>query len=310
MPHTFNNISLSETETYIIQVKGNHYKMLKDYYYLTKPGIIYGNAINTTGGFLLASKGNVNFSLFLAVLVGTALVIASACVFNNYIDQEIDQKMARTKKRALVTGAITDGYALIFASLLGVFGFAVLTMFTNNLTVLIGLLAMLTYIVFYGIGKRRSVHGTLIGSFAGAAPPMAGYCAAAGYFDLGALLVGLILILWQMPHFYAIAMYRREDYANAGIPVLPVKKGLQITKLTIVMYIMSFTLATISLTIYGYTGFIFLIVMSSFGLGWLLLGLQDFNKNNHTEWARKMFHFSLIVILALSVMMSVGPLLP
>lgn len=284
--------------------------MLKDYYRLTKPGIIYGNLITTTGGFMLASAGKVNVGLLAAVLAGTALVIASACVFNNYIDADIDRKMARTQTRALVTGAIKEGYALLYASLLGVVGFTILALFTNELTVFVGLIAVITYVGLYSVGKRRSVHGTLVGSIAGAAPPVAGYCAAIGYFDLGALLVGLILILWQMPHFYSIAMYRKKDYASAGLPVLPVKKGVQITKFTIIMYILSFTLATLLLTIYNYTGLVFMTVMSLFGLGWLYLGLQDLNKTNHEEWAKKMFYFSLIVILVLSVMLSVGPILP
>lgn len=284
--------------------------MLKDYYRLTKPGIIYGNLVTTTGGFMLASAGNVNITSLVAVLAGTALVIASACVFNNYIDTDIDRKMARTKQRALVTGAIKEGYALLYASFLGLAGFAILALFTNELTVTVGLIAVITYVGLYSVGKRRSVHGTFIGSIAGASPPVAGYLAASGRFDLGAFLVGVILILWQMPHFYAIAMYRKKDYAAAGLPVLPVKKGFKITRYTIVMYIMSFTLVTLLLTNYGYTGFIFMTVMSLIGLGWLFLGLQKVEEDQQVSWARQMFLFSLIVIAVLSVMLALGPLLP
>lgn len=283
--------------------------MLKDYYLMTKPGIIYGNLLTTVGGYMLASAGRINLTLLSALLVGTSLVIASACVFNNYIDRDIDQKMARTKDRALATGQISNGNALTFASVLGVGGFLILVSFTNDLTVFIALFALVTYVVLYSIGKRFTVYGTSIGSLAGAAPPVAGYCAASGRFDMGAILLGLILVLWQMPHFYAIALNRQDDYAAAGIPVLPLKKSIQFTKVAILLYIMSFTLSTQLLSLYGYTGFTFLVVMAASGLGWLWLGINEYNTKTKS-WAKNMFKFSLIVILLFSVTLAATPLLP
>ena len=206
--------------------------MIKTYYLLTKPGIIYGNSINTAGGFLLAAKGVIDPLLFLAALIGTAFVIGSACVFNNYIDREIDEKMARTKKRALVTGDIPVKNALIFGTLLGILGFLILFSYTNLLTGVIGVIGVVMYVVVYGYFKRRTVHGTLIGSISGAIPPVAGYTAVTNLIDTGAILLFLILVFWQMPHFYAIAVYRIEDYKKAGIPVLSVVKGIPTTKKT------------------------------------------------------------------------------
>ncbi len=161
----------------------------KAYYQLTKPGIIYGNLLNTASGFLLASKWHFGFGLLLATLGGTALVIASACVINNFLDREIDAKMARTKKRALVSGSISGPRALICASLLGLLGFVILGVRTNRLTFGLGVLALFTYVVLYGIAKRRSVHGTVVGSIAGALPPVAGYTAVTNHLDSGALIL-------------------------------------------------------------------------------------------------------------------------
>jgi protoheme IX farnesyltransferase len=284
--------------------------LFKAYYRLTKPGIIYGNLLTAAAGFLFAARWHIHWLLFLSTLIGTALVIASACVINNYIDRGIDKKMARTKRRALAVGAMSATRALIFATVLGLGGFDLLILRTNGLTVLIGAVAFLVYIGLYGYGKRKSVHGTLIGSIAGAAPIVAGYCAVTDRFNGAALLLFLIMAAWQMPHFYAIAMYRSDDYRSAGLPVLPLHKNMQAAKLQIVLYIIAFIVATSLLAVLGYTGYIFLIVMLLIGLAWLYKGLRGYGAKDDAAWARNMFFFSLIVVLVLSVMTAVGPLLP
>ena len=286
--------------------------MFKEYYRLTKPGIIYGNSINAAMGFAFASVLAWAFDLWLllAVLGGTALVIASGCVFNNYIDRGIDQHMKRTQKRALVRGRVSGRNALIYATLLGIAGFTTLALWTNWLTVLIGVIGYIDYIVLYGYFKRKSVHGTLVGAISGAMPPVAGYCAVTGQFDTAALLLFLILAAWQMPHFYAIAMYRQKDYAAAGIPVLPVAKNTQQTKIQIFVYVCLFILATILMSTFGYTGLIYLGVMTVLGAYWLQLAVQGFSAPDEIKWARKMFFFSLIVTLVVAVMLPLGALLP
>ncbi|HUD07130.1 MAG TPA: heme o synthase [Candidatus Saccharimonadales bacterium] len=279
---------------------------LKTYYRLTKPGIIYGNLITATGGFLLASKGHIHFLLLLETLIGISLVIGSGCVFNNYIDRGIDKKMSRTSKRALVIGDLSSRAAIIYGTVLGILGTLILSVYTNWLTVCIGLIAFLVYVVFYGISKRRSVHGTVVGSIAGAAPITAGYCAVTGQFNGAAVILFLILVLWQMPHFYSIAMYRFDDYKNAGLPVLPVKKGMYATKLRIIIYIIAYAVAVSLLSIFGYAGYSYLVVTLAFALVWLWLGLKGFRTSNDKLWARRMFFFSLIVIIALPVMLSLN----
>jgi protoheme IX farnesyltransferase len=280
--------------------------VFRRYYNLTKPGIIRGNLLNATGGFLLASTYRIDLFLLLATLGGTALVIACGCVLNNIIDREVDAKMKRTKDRALVKGDISVKNALLYATFLGLAGFVILLVFTNVLTASIGLIALFMYVVVYGYFKRRSPVGTLVGTIPGALPPVAGYTAATGHLDKAAWLIFIILAAWQMAHFYSIAMYRQKDYKNAGIPVMPVVHGIARTKLSVMGYIIAFIAATTLLTVFGYTGYIYLTVMLGLGLAWLILGLRNYNSMDAVKWGKSMFLFSLTVILSLAVMLSVG----
>lgn len=284
--------------------------MFKAYYRLTKPGIIYGNLLTAAGGFLLASKRDIDPLLMLALLAGTAFVIGSACVINNYIDRGIDKKMARTKLRPLISGQIKGSHALIYGTVLGVAGFGILALWTNSLTVLVGAIGFIDYLVLYSIWKRRSTLGTIVGSISGATPITAGYTAVTGEFDAAALLLFLILVFWQMPHFYSIAIRRRQDYTAAGLPVLPVAKNILIAKQHIVFYIASFIVATTLLAVMGYTGIVYLGIMLFFGLRWIVLAFQGFGVKDNEHWALRMFMLSLGVILAFSLSISLDAWLP
>jgi heme o synthase len=266
--------------------------------------------VAASAGFFLASRGQINFGRLLATLVGTSLVIGSACVFNNYIDRDIDTRMARTKKRALVKKLIPGAHALVYAAVLGAIGFVVLIIFVNWLTVAIGATGFLVYVLPYTFSKRYSVHSTLIGSVSGSAPPVAGYCAVTNHLDGGALLLFLIMTFWQMPHFYAIATYRLKDYTAAKLPVLPVKKGVAAAKIQIVLYILGFIAAVSLLKIFGYTGYTYLVVVLAVSLAWLRLASQGFSAKDDQKWARSVFLFSLVVTLVFSFMLSVNAWLP
>ena len=244
------------------------------------------------------------------MIVGLALVIAASCVFNNYIDRDIDRVMKRTKNRALATGKISPQAALIYASALLISGAVILLLLTNALTMLLALFGSFAYVVLYGIGKRKTVHGTVIGSISGAVPPVVGYCALSGRLDLAALILFLILVFWQMPHFYAIAMYRREDYKSAHIPVLPLKSGDRMTQVQIIIYVVLFAAAAISLTIFKYTGYTYLVVMLLVSLAWLMLGARGFKTLDPAKWAKRMFLFSLVVLMLTSIMISIDRWLP
>jgi protoheme IX farnesyltransferase len=258
-----------------------------------------GNALTAVGGFALASKGHINYWLFLATVVGLSLVIASACVFNNYIDRYADAKMKRTQNRALAKGLISIKMALSFAVVLGLLGISILALYTNLFAVFISLFGFFIYVVLYSLWKYRTSYATVIGSISGAVPPVIGYCAVSNSLDIGAILLFMIMVLWQMPHFYAIAMYRFDDYLAVSMPVLPVKKGPFLTKIQMLFYIIAFIVAALMLTVLGYTGYMYTIVAVLFGCTWLWLCIKGFKSNNDKIWARQMFVVSLVVITAL-----------
>ncbi len=280
--------------------------MIKQYLQVTKPGIIFGNLISVVGGFLLASKGSIDYPLFLATLVGVSLVVASGCVFNNYIDRDIDKKMERTKNRVLVKGLIAPSVTLVYATVLGIAGFALLYIAANPLAMWLAVMGFVVYVGVYSLYmKRHSVYGTLIGSLSGAAPPVIGYCAVTNEFDAGALILLAIFSLWQMPHSYAIAIFRFKDYQAANIPVLPVVKGISVAKNHITVYILAFMIATLMLTLVGYAGYKYLIVAAAVSVWWLGMALRGYKTENDSVWARKLFVFSIVAITSLSVMMSI-----
>lgn len=274
---------------------------LKHYLLLTKPGIIMGNALTTAGGYALAARGQFSLGLFLSMVLGLALIIASACVFNNYIDRNHDAKMNRTKYRALARGIIPHRKALLFGTSLGLLGTLTLALGTNPLTTCVALTGFFFYVIVYSLSKYQTTYGTLIGSIAGAIPPVVGYTAVAHRLDLGAFILFAIIAMWQMPHFFAIAIYRLSDYTKASIPVFPRVKGMHKTKIHMTVYLLAFIMATTLLTLCGYTTLTFMVIMALVGISWLVLALKGFSAKNDPRWARKMFIFSLVVVTTLSV---------
>jgi heme o synthase len=258
----------------------------------------------------LACQHQVFWKLLAETLAGIALVIGAACVFNNYLDKEIDTKMARTRKRAIPAGQISVNAALAYASILTVLGFIDLAVFTNWYVVGLGFTAFYFYVVIYGVAKRRSVHGTLIGSIPGAAPPAAGYLAVTNHIDGAAILLFLALVFWQMPHFYAIAMYRYKDYKAAGLPVLPVKKSMAAARRQIVLYILAYGVVVVLLSILGYTGYIYVAAVLALTAYWIYRGIGKNWSLPDEKWGRQMFLTSLIVSLGWSIMTAIGGRLP
>lgn len=273
--------------------------LIKTYCPLAKPRIILGNVITAAGGFFLAARGQLDFLLLSAMLTGIALVIGSACVFNNYIDREHDKKMHRTKNRALAKGDVHIGRTLLHAGVLVVLGVAILGLYANLLTAGIAVFGFLVYVLAYSFLKYKTVHATLIGSIAGATPPVIGYVAVTGQTDLAAFIIFAIITFWQMPHFFAIAIYRIKDYTKAAVPLLPIKKGLQRTKIQMVIYCLVYLLSVAALSFFGFVGLGFLVLNTLFGLRWLWLCMQGFRCDNDVQWARGVFLFSLVVVTVL-----------
>lgn len=280
---------------------------IKAYYALTKPGLVRGNLILTAAGFLFAAHGHITLQtivLLLATLIGIFFVIASGCVFNNYIDRNIDRQMARTKDRALVMGTISGQHALIYAAVLGILGILTLVFFTNVLTLSLALIGFIFYVLLYTPMKHYSAHAALIGSLSGAVPIVVGYCAVTNNFDIPAALLFLMLIFWQMPHFYAIAIYRLNEYQAAHVPVFPLEKGIFKTKIYILLYIIFFSICCFLLFFWHFAGTIFGISSGILCLIWLSFSISGFTTTNDSRWARTMFFLSLIVIMSLSVLLA------
>lgn len=263
-----------------------------------KTGIIKSNLIPMIAGLTLAlytyeiHPFDRMWEIFFAIL-GTALIIGAAGAFNNLYDRDIDAIMERTKIRPTVTGVIKPKVVLGIVIAMVIAGWVALLM-TTPLAALIGLLGFFLYVVPYTMWtKRRTVYNTEVGSLSGATPPLIGW--AAIYPDIthpAALGLFVILIIWQMPHFYAIAIRKHEEYKAAGVPMLPVVKGIRRTYIQTNVYLVlliatSFLLGSLSLGL--------MLVALIMGVAWLVLSIYGYHKEEDPEkWATKLFVFSLI----------------
>ena len=283
---------------------GEMREMSNDFFQLTKPGLVLGNLIPVIAGFVLGSREVGSFVIchLSFVILGLAFVMASGCVFNNIIERDTDSRMTRTKERALVTGKISPRNAFIFGTVLAALGFAILDIFTNPATVAVALIGFFFYVALYSAWfKRHSVWGTLVGAVAGATPPVIGYLAAGG--SSWSLVSGLLflMIFWQLAHFYAIGIRRRDDYAAAGIPILPVQRGAQITQLIMLFCIAAFMFFSVLIAYLGYASGMYAVIAMILSLAWIVLCLSGMisNVGSETAWARRMFLFSLVVLMVL-----------
>ncbi|WP_116964596.1 heme o synthase [Fastidiosibacter lacustris] len=288
-----------------LQHDDGHVNLMK-FIKLVKPGIIFGNIVTLCGGFFVAVQGNFSWSVFLSALFGMAFIIASGCVLNNYIDRDIDQLMKRTQNRPSACGLVSLKFALSYAFILGAIGFAILLVGTNLLTIIIAAIGLFAYVVAYTLWfKRNSIFGTVIGAISGSIPPVIGYTAMTNHFDLVAVVLFVILFCWQIPHFFAIAIYRKDDYAAANIPVLPLKRSMLYTKVNILLFVLLYVLATFMLMIVATVHLLYCAVAIILGATWIMLSIQGFKMENHEQWARKMFLFSIISITLLSIFMAI-----
>jgi protoheme IX farnesyltransferase len=282
----------------------------KSYLQLIKPGITLSNTLSGVAGFFLAaSMVSFSISAFIGALVGIACIIASACVANNVLDRDIDTRMKRTAKRDVANGKISISKALVFSAIIGLIGFGFLVVLTNFLTFILGVLAYVWYVVIYGIAKRTTPFSTIIGGVAGALPPMAGYTALTGRVDAAAVILFLMLFFWQIPHFYAISMFRRSDYSAAKLPVWTVKYGMKSTKRQIFISVILYAVVASLLFFFGYTGVIYLVLSTALSLYWIYKAVSLYKKADDVKWARSMFGVSLIVLLAVLALISVGGVL-
>lgn len=276
------------------------------YYRLVKPGIVYGNAMTAIAAFVFASAGHPRLSLLLAMLAGLSFSIAAACVVNNVLDRDIDARMERTRARAIPTGQVSVQRALLFAAALGIAGFATLFFFTNLLALLATLFGVVVYLALYTPAKRVTPHSTLIGAFAGAVPPVVGYVAVVNAFDRTALLLFLILVAWQMTHFFAIALFRVDDYREAGLPVMPVRKGVARTKALMLAYALLFAFTLFALSAVHRFSAWHAVPVGLLAAGWIALSVSGFAMHDDARWGRRMFFYSLVMLTAFCIALALA----
>ncbi|SFK77315.1 protoheme IX farnesyltransferase [Paenibacillus sp. 1_12] len=279
----------------------------RDFVQLAKPGIIFSNSITAFGGFWVASGWHVNWLQLLFTMLGTALVMGSGCVLNNYLDRDMDTKMARTQKRALPSGKLSPQVVMWYGIILGVIGVSGLWLLVNPLAALLGMIGLFVYVWIYTAWfKRTSVWSTVVGSFSGAIPPVIGYCAVRHDIDAGAIILFAILFLWQPPHFWALGIRRMEEYRAAGFPLLPVVKGTYVTKISMIRYVVLLVPISLLLYVYGYVNVIYFYAAIVMGLYWAYLCMKGFKKTEGEEevlWAKKTFIYSINYLTLLFIIM-------
>ena len=212
--------------------------ILRSYYHLCKPNVVFMMLITSLIGSLLATNGsNFNPLLILISLIGIGLCAASAAAINQVVDQKVDANMSRTSERPIPQGEISSSKAISFAIVIGLIGYAILYRYVNVLTAYLTIASLIGYAIIYTVFlKRATPQNIVIGGLAGAAPPLLGWSSITGSIDPNALLLVLIIFAWTPPHFWALAIHRKDEYAKENIPMLPVTHGILFTKLQIILY--------------------------------------------------------------------------
>lgn len=275
----------------------------RDYYELCKPNVVALMVLTSVIGMLLASPGWVPLSTLLLGNLGIALCAGSAASVNHLVDRHVDLKMARTFNRPVAKGRVSPQNAIIFAAVLGGLGMAVLWFGINQLTAWLTLASLVGYAFVYTLFlKRATPQNIVIGGLAGAAPPLLGWTAVTGQVDGYALLLVLIIFAWTPPHFWALAVHRRKEYANADIPMLPVTHGEQYTKIHIVLY--TFILLAVSLLPFA-TGMMHLVYLAGASiLGVIFLYYSAMLLiSQKPGWGMATFKYSIVYLMLLFLVM-------
>ncbi|HRX69798.1 MAG: protoheme IX farnesyltransferase [Gammaproteobacteria bacterium] len=271
----------------------------REYLELTKPKVVALITFTAMVGMLLATPGMVPWPILLFGSLGIALMAGSAAAINHLVDRRVDAMMARTCRRPLPSGQLDTWQVLTFSLLIGVLGFVLLLAFTNALTAVLTFASLIGYAVIYTLFlKRATPQNIVIGGAAGAAPPLLGWTAVTGQVDPGALLLFLIIYIWTPPHFWALAIHRRHDYANADIPMLPVTHGVAFTRLHILLYTILLFLIALLPFLTGMSGWIYLIGAVGFGLRFLSYAVRLYATEDDAL-AMPTFGFSIVYLFGL-----------
>lgn len=272
----------------------------QDFIALSKPGIVRMCLITAAGGLALA-PGPFDAWIWLSAIVGAALAVASANAFNMVWERKTDRLMMRTRTRPVAAGRIAPREALVFASVLGVVSLVVLALGTNWTTVALAAFAIGSYVLVYTPAKYKTPAALIIGAVPGAVPPLLGWVAVTGRIDLPGLVLFGILFAWQIPHFLAIALFQKEDYARAGIKIVPLVHGDRVAKLQAIAWAQGLLAVSMLLTPLGVTGTLYLVVAGVLGVGFLIWSLTGLRVETDRRWARGFFFASLVYLPALTI---------
>ncbi len=289
-------------------VPGRLSATFSDYLSLTKPRIIVLLLITTLPAMMIAKGGMPSLWLAFVTLTGGALAAAGANAINCYLDRDIDGMMARTRDRPLPAGSVEPEEALLFGVSLGVISFAILVAGANVLAALLAMTALLFYVFVYTIWlKRSSTHNIVIGGAAGAMPPLVGWAAVTGSLSWPALLLFGIIFLWTPPHFWALALRYRGDYARAGVPMLPVVRGEEETRRQILLYSFPLVASTLLLVPVAGMGLVYLASAVALGAGFIALAFRLWRAPRPSA-SRALFLYSLLYLAVLFAAMAVDRL--
>ena len=277
----------------------------RDYLELCKPNVVALMVLTSLIGMLLATDQAVPMAVLIFGNLGIALCSGSAAAVNHIVDRHVDDKMARTLNRPLAQGRLKTEYAVIFALITGIIGMAILLVFTNVLTAWLTLASLVGYAFIYTMFlKRATPQNIVIGGLAGAAPPLLGWTAVTGEIHHNALLLVLIIFAWTPPHFWALAVHRKDEYAKAKIPMLPVTHGEYYTKINILLYTLLLIVVTTIPYLTGMFGWLYLVSSLLLGLGflyWAVVMLRSKGGNS----GMKTFQYSIVYLMVLFAVMLV-----
>lgn len=271
----------------------------RDYYELCKPRVVFLIVFTAIVGMFLATPDMVPLKVLLLGTLGIGLASASAAAINQIVDQKVDADMKRTSARPLPTGHLTNRQALIFATIIGFIAMIILVVWINILTAVLTFISLIGYAVIYTMYlKRATPQNIVIGGAAGAAPPVLGWTAVTGSVDPYSLLLFLIIFAWTPPHFWALAIHKRDEYAKVDIPMLPVTHGVEFTRLHVLLYTIILTLVTLLPYLVGMSGLIYLATTIVLDAIFLYYAIR-MQSGKHPTIAMKTFGYSIIYLMVL-----------
>ena len=282
----------------------------RDYYEMCKPNVVLLMLLTSLVGMFMATPGMVPWPVLIWGNLGIAMTAGSSAAINHVIDRRIDGQMSRTHNRPVAKGKVKPIHALFFAAVMAVIGLAILYILVNPMTAWLTLASSIGYAFIYtGYLKRATPQNIVIGGLAGAMPPLLGWVAVTGTVDPNALLLVLIIYAWTPPHFWALAIHKRDEYAKVEIPMLPVTHGLEFTGLQILLYTVLMIISTMLPYIVGMSGFIYLVGVTLLNIRFLYWALCLY-RGAYDKAAMKTFWYSIIYLMLLFVLLLVDHYFP